>query len=660
MAKLTPEEILRLSEPVEQVYSNIVDALLINIAEHFKTGKELSTQQWQIKKLSELGQLNKESAEIIARLSGQAPEMVLSALEGAVIAATADVEPELKKAAQKGVIKAASADNVTASESIRQALTAYDTQAKNKINLVNSTMLQSTQDLFKKIVANTVAIDQQIQATQQILNTAAGKVITGAESRTQALRKALMDVQKEGITGFYDRAGRKWSPEAYINMDIRTTVHNTAIEAVKLRQEDYGVSIFRVSRHSGARPLCYPYQGRYFSWDNESGTFTDGEGKRHRYSPLSSTSYGKPAGLFGINCGHHPITVIPGVSIPRDMPTENKAENDRIYAESQEQRRLEREIRYAKQKAVMLYKAGDKEGFEAEALKIKNAQAKYNAFCKETGRSKRIDRTQVFEYNKSVSSKATAAAKKAKAGKLSVKPSSSKTIENPPKTKLPDIQPQTREYRKFETGKDVNDFFYYDDEKRGLLAKKKSQYGQWAKNLPAENKTAIVDYSTDGFDDINKYWRKSGDWERIDVEKVKHQTQKIDESISTFILKDDIEVYRGIDLGVIADLFPEAEELKDLVGSVYSDQAFASTSPVLKVAKKFAEQNGTDGIILALDIPQGKGKGAYLDAISAYGESSIGADLAEYEFLLKRGAKFEIYAVDESGTIPIVKGRWVE
>lgn len=414
MAKLTPEEILRLSEPVEQVYSNIVDALLINIAEHFKTGKELSTQQWQIKKLSELGQLNKESAEIIARLSGQAPEMVLSALEGAVIAATADVEPELKKAAQKGVIKAASADNVTASESIRQALTAYDTQAKNKINLVNSTMLQSTQDLFKKIVANTVAIDQQIQATQQILNTAAGKVITGAESRTQALRKALMDVQKEGITGFYDRAGRKWSPEAYINMDIRTTVHNTAIEAVKLRQEDYGVSIFRVSRHSGARPLCYPYQGRYFSWDNESGTFTDGEGKRHKYSPLSSTSYGKPAGLFGINCGHHPITIIPGVSIPREMPTENKAGNDRIYAESQEQRRLEREIRYAKQKAVMLDKAGDKEGFEAETLKIKNAQAKYNAFCKETGRSKRIDRTQVFEYNRSVSSKATAAAKREK------------------------------------------------------------------------------------------------------------------------------------------------------------------------------------------------------------------------------------------------------
>lgn len=417
MAQLTPQAILELSEPIEQVYSNTVDALLINLAKHFNTGKALSTQAWEIKKLSELGQLNKESIEIIASLTGQAPEMVAQALAEVVESATADVEPELKKAVQAGAITAAAADNVLASESIQQALAAYNAQAKDKINLVNTTMLESTQELFKKIVANTAAIERQMQAAQQILNTATGKVIIGTESRTQALRQALSQIHKEGITGFYDRAGRKWSPEAYINMDIRTTVHNTAIEAVKIRQQDYGVEIFRVSRHSGARPLCYPYQGRYFSWNNESGTFTDGEGKRHRYSPLSSTSYGKPAGLFGINCGHHPITIIPGVSIPRDLPKENKAENDRIYALSQEQRRLEREIRYAKQKAAMMEAAGDKEGFEQEALKVKNARAKYNAFCKETGRTKRLDRTQVYEYNRSVSSKATAAVKRAERAK---------------------------------------------------------------------------------------------------------------------------------------------------------------------------------------------------------------------------------------------------
>lgn len=407
MARLTPNEILKLSEPVEQVYSNIVDALLINMGKHFNSGHSLSTEQWEIRKLAELGQLNKESIEIIASLTGQNKELITAALENAVYMATKDIEPELKKAVKKGAIQNAAADNVIASQSIVQALNAYEQQAMDKLNLVNTTMLESTLAQYRKVIANTVNIDRQMKATQEVLNTAAGKVIAGTESRQQALRQALSQIHKEGVTGFYDRIGRKWSPEAYVNMDIRTTVHNTAIEAVKIRQEDYGVDIFRVSRHSGARPLCYPYQGRYFSWNNKSGTFTDGEGKRHRYSPISSTSYGKPAGLFGINCGHHPITMIPGVSIPRDRPEQDKEENDKVYAESQEQRRLEREIRYSKQKAAMMEAAGDKEGFEKEAVKIREKQADYNAFCKKTGRTKRLDRTQVFDYNKSISGKVT-------------------------------------------------------------------------------------------------------------------------------------------------------------------------------------------------------------------------------------------------------------
>lgn len=407
MARLTPNEILKLSEPVEQVYSNIVDALLINMGKHFNSGHSLSTEQWEIRKLAELGQLNKESIEIIASLTGQNKELITAALENAVYMATKDIEPELKKAVQKGAIQNAAADNVIASQSIVQALNAYEQQAMDKLNLVNTTMLESTLAQYRKVITNTVNIERQMKAAQEVLNIATGKVITGTESRQQALRQALSQIHKEGITGFYDCIGRKWSPEAYVNMDIRTTVHNTAIEAVKIRQEDYGVDIFRVSRHSGARPLCYPYQGRYFSWNNKSGTFTDGEGKRHRYSPISSTSYGKPAGLFGINCGHHPITMIPGVSIPRDRPEQDKEENDKVYAESQEQRRLEREIRYSKQKAAMMEAAGDKEGFEKEAVKIREKQADYNAFCKKTGRTKRLDRTQVFDYNKSISGKVT-------------------------------------------------------------------------------------------------------------------------------------------------------------------------------------------------------------------------------------------------------------
>ena len=101
----------------------------------------------------------------------------------------------------------------------------------------------------------------------------------------------------------------------------------------------------------------------------------------------------------------------------RDRTAQNKEENDRTYRLSQEQRKLERDIRYAQRKAAMLDATGDTEGFDAEALKIKNAQAKYNAFCKQTGRAKRLDRTRVYEYNNNIDNKVSAAAKRAEKAK---------------------------------------------------------------------------------------------------------------------------------------------------------------------------------------------------------------------------------------------------
>lgn len=396
---LTPLDVLNLSEPLEFVYQQIVDSLLINIAKHFNTDRSLALELWEIKKLAELGQVNKESAKIISDNIGQNATLIAAALQKAVILATKDNEKELQEAVKKGFLDGPSGSPLL-SDNIKNILLAYEAQATNKFNLVNTTMLESTLAQFRKIVSNTVSIEQKLNNTQNILNVATGNVVTGVSNRQKALREALSKISDEGIAGFYDKSGRKWTPEAYVNMDIRTTVHNTSIEAAKARQEEFGTDIFRVSRHSGARPLCYPYQGRYFSWSNRSGTFTDGEGKQHRYYPISSTSYGNPAGLFGINCGHSPITVIPGVSIPRDRTEESKEENARIYAESQQQRKLEREIRAAKRKVVMLSEAGDKDAAKIAAEKVKQKEANLRGFIKTTNRTRRRDRESVLGYSK--------------------------------------------------------------------------------------------------------------------------------------------------------------------------------------------------------------------------------------------------------------------
>ena len=357
---------LRLSEPVEAAYLDAIDALIINIARHLGTGKAFRTASWETMKLAELGKLSEENAKIINEAVKRVPDEIRKALDEASAAALETLEKAIREPIAAGRIEEAAVDTV------QEMLQELGQQAVQQANLVNTVMLDSCQSAYTAAVQNAVQwmneamSAEQIGAAQEILNAATAAVEIGTETRREALRKAISQMADNSIYGFVDRAGRHWSPEAYINMDIRTTVHNAAIQSVRNRQQDYNSDIFQVSTHPGARPLCYPYQGKFFTWGTEGGTFTDGDGNRHSYKPISSTSYGQPAGLFGINCGHYPMPQIPGVTIPQDKRRQDKEENDRLYQESQQQRALERDVRDAKRKAAAYNAAGLKEAFEQE------------------------------------------------------------------------------------------------------------------------------------------------------------------------------------------------------------------------------------------------------------------------------------------------------
>lgn len=386
---------LRLSEPVEAAYLDAVDALIINIARHLGTGKAFRTASWETLKLAELGQLTEENAKIINEAVKKVPDEIRKALDEASAAALETLETAIREAIAAGRIEEAPVDTVQA------MLQELGQQAVQQANLVNTVMLDSCQSAYTMAVQNVAQwvseamSAEQAGAAQEILNTAAAAVEIGTETRREALRKAISQMADNGIYGFVDRAGRHWSPEAYINMDIRTTVHNAAIQSVRNRQQDYGSEIFQVSTHPGARPLCYPYQGKFFTWGSEGGTFTDGDGSRHSYKPISSTSYGQPAGLFGINCGHYPMPQIPGVTIPQDKRRQNKEANDKEYQESQQQRALERSIREAKRKQAAFKAAGLDDAAADMAQAIKDQQAAMREFIGKTGRTRRYDRESI-------------------------------------------------------------------------------------------------------------------------------------------------------------------------------------------------------------------------------------------------------------------------
>lgn len=385
---LTPQKIQDLADPIESIYISMTNELLVNIGRHLTSPTWTHTAAWEIQKLSELGQLTRENAAIINEWAKQIPPEVRATMEETRRLALEGIEKDLAKAAEDGYV------TPTLRDSTVDVLNTYGQQAVDKMNMVNTTMLESSVNLYRQGIATVMSEEQAAQA-QGILNEETGAVVTGTETRTQALQRAIGRINDAGITGFYDRAGRSWSAEAYVNMDIRTTVHNTAIQSVKNRMDDYGVSVFQVSAHAGARPLCYPYQGKMYSWNNTYGDFEDGNGRRWSYEPLNKTTYGQAAGLFGVNCGHEPIVMIPGITIPHAQDfVQPKDENDKAYAESQEQRALERKIRAAKRAIEM----GD-DSPEAKQ-KVKDAQKEMREFINRTGRTRRYDREQLYGAKK--------------------------------------------------------------------------------------------------------------------------------------------------------------------------------------------------------------------------------------------------------------------
>mgnify|MGYP002672985567 CR=1 FL=1 len=412
---MTREQYDELSAPLVRVLLDMEDDILREIAAQLSRDGDISdTSKWRIRQLARAGRFDKRAAAIIAGYSevedGQAMDAVLAAAETEI----GYLDNAVQAANAAGLSEYFS--DIPAEESALGAAKAFQKQAASDLNLVNTVMQYKAGSAYvnavNAIYRNT---SEGRQSALDIMGKGAAKAVSGQMSLQEATRKTIRELAQKGIPAFVDKRGREWSPEAYVMMDMRSTLGNTARAAQNARCDEYNIQLIEVSSHMGARPLCVPYQGRIFSRDGSKGVTTDGAGGKIYYTPLSETSYGQPAGLFGINCGHVQYPFVPGINFQRYFPYP-KEENDRRYMQFQQQRAMERGIRAAKRECMMLQEMGDTEGLQKASLRLRNQREKYSAYCKETGLKQHNDRTQVYGYDRSKSSKTVWAEKKAAKG----------------------------------------------------------------------------------------------------------------------------------------------------------------------------------------------------------------------------------------------------
>lgn len=391
---LNPRFIDDMSWAMAEVYGATTDRILINLAKYFpmvKEGQPLpGSFQYQAQMLAKMGQVNRETAQIIIDTMGGADAALRQSLEAAIMEALKDVEPALRKAAQKGLLNGPGLLPPEVAPAQTQAFKAFYRQSADKLNMVNTVMLESTQEAYRATVADAA---QRIQRSQSILNTEAGNAALGVSSYNQAMRDAVKRMCENNLTGFIDHAGHHWTPEAYAAMDIRTTMANTARAAVWERNETYGNDLYLVSSHAGARPLCYPWQGQVISRTNNERDVEDLDGNMIHVIAQSSTSYGQPAGLFGINCRHYPMEFIEGFTAinAEDISEE---ENERIYQLTQKQRGMERKLRGYRLDEETAKAQGDAEGAKRAHEAVRKQSAAIDDFCDKNG----LPRRRAREY----------------------------------------------------------------------------------------------------------------------------------------------------------------------------------------------------------------------------------------------------------------------
>lgn len=364
--------------PVTQLYMASENRLLAKIVRRLKDGTGgFVVDEWNIRKLSDMGGLSREAASEIAKTSKKAKTL-------------------LNKVLHEVAKKSLSVDGVdtTETQGVLQTIQALQAQAENHLNLVNTNMLVGTQDKFSAMVS---VLDNERNI---ILNDATIDLVTGQQSYYQIVAQTIRRFGEEGINAYVDKAGKQWSPEAYVSMDLRTTSAQTARGVVEAQGRDYGLDVILVSSHAGARPKCAPYQGRCFSMSGRYGVITDANGNEYEFEPIDNTSYGEPDGLFGINCGHSFRYIEEGSFVNRERETPDDSEagrkNAQQYQLSQEQRSIERDIRKYEREAELLREAGLKDSASIAEGNAREARNEYRSFCEDNGRTPRWERTRVY------------------------------------------------------------------------------------------------------------------------------------------------------------------------------------------------------------------------------------------------------------------------
>ena len=243
---------------------------------------------------------------------------------------------------------------------------------------------------------------QRSKAWRMIENTG----YKGAREMGVPMQRWSADYMRRNVKPALDRLAAQYpyDPDSVTEQEHRNSLRNRAeFEVRGQSQQDMlaafearGVRLVICSTHADCSERCRPWQGRVYSLDGTRGRTDDGRD----YVPLEeateiyyTTKAGRrwKNGLLGFNCRHFLVEYKSGYRFPKP----NVAEERKEYEITETQRRLERNVRLWRTKAV------EAKGIDVETYKFARGKAiewnkKYIDYSKKNDRAFYPSRTKLL------------------------------------------------------------------------------------------------------------------------------------------------------------------------------------------------------------------------------------------------------------------------
>lgn len=239
------------------------------------------------------------------------------------------------------------------------------------------------------------------KAFTAVLNSALAQVVSGTVSYQQACANAVRLLTQSGLRHIDYKNNVARQIDTAVRNAVLTASAQLSGEIMQANIEESGVEYVQVSAHWGARESHEVWQGKVYSLAEFR----------------SVCGYGEPSNpdhIYSYNCRHTHYPYWPGISEPVEYPPEPRpfevdGKKYTYYQATQRQRAMERSIRAMKRDALAQDAMGDRGALAAAKIRLDEKMAAYKRFSAQVNMRPRLERTQVFGYDRGAAASARSA-----------------------------------------------------------------------------------------------------------------------------------------------------------------------------------------------------------------------------------------------------------